>query len=85
MSNNYVCVKSGETVKRLLRVDAEKLVASGWSFCPRSLWKEKVRGSVQAVTPNNAKAHRKPKNVTRKPKTDNGKGRKIDEREPSQQ
>jgi hypothetical protein len=72
MSNpNYVCVKSGNDVKRILRVDADKLVSSGvWSYCPRSVWKEKVRGSeIVTKTPRKAKSsvkNTKSKGRTRK-------------------
>lgn len=79
--SNYVCVKSGETVKRLRRTEADKLVSSGaWNYCPRKEWKEKVRDANRAVVAENVReavsATPKPKNAVRKAKNLKGKARK---------
>lgn len=86
MSYNYVCVKSGETVKRVLRKEAEKLVSSGnWNYCPRSEWKEKVRDANRAVIAENVReavaAQAKPRNAARRAKNLKGKARKVAEKE----
>ena len=81
---NYICVKNGETVKRVLRKEADKLVATaGWSYCPRSEWKEKVRDGNRAVIADNVReavaAAPKPRNDARRAKNLKGKARKVAE------
>ena len=83
--SNYVCVKSGETVKRVLREEADKLVLSGaWNYCPRKEWKEKVRDANRAVIAENVReavaAQAKPRNAARKAKNLKGKARKVAEK-----
>ncbi len=84
MSDNYVCVKNGENVKRILRKEADKLVAAGgWNYCPRSEWKEKVRDGNRAVIAENVReataAAPKPRNDARRAKNLKGKARKVAE------
>jgi hypothetical protein len=79
--SNYICVKNGETVKRIRRTEAEKLVSSGaWNYCPRKEWKEKVRDANRAVIAENVReagsATPKPRNAARKAKNFKGKARK---------
>jgi hypothetical protein len=83
--SNYVCVKSGETVKRVLRAEADKLVSSGgWNFCPRKEWKEKVRDANRAVIAENVReavaAQDTSRNAARKAKNLKGKARKVAEK-----
>jgi hypothetical protein len=40
-----VCVAKGEEVQRVLRKDAEKLVATGWAYCSRSKWRKSLKGA----------------------------------------
>lgn len=79
--SNYVCVKNGDTVKRLRRTEADKLVSAGaWNYCPRKEWKEKVRDANRAVIAENVReataAAPKPRNTARKAKNLKGKARK---------
>jgi len=80
--SNYVCVKNGETIKRLLRNEADKLVLSGaWNYCPKHEWKDKVRDANRAVIAENVReataAASKPRNAVRKAKNLKGKARKV--------
>ena len=43
------CVKKGDQIRRVEEEEADVLVSSGWGFCPKSEWKEKVRGPVKEV------------------------------------
>ena len=36
-------IKDGEDIRRVSDTEATKLVARGWKYCVKSLWKEKVR------------------------------------------
>ena len=36
-------VKKGKTIKRVSDKDAEQQVKSGWKYCPKQEWREKVR------------------------------------------
>ena len=38
------CVIKGEDIKRVKDVEALTMVNSGWAYCKKSVWKEKVRG-----------------------------------------
>jgi len=40
-----VCVAKGEEVQRVLRKDAEKLVATGWAYCSRSKWRKSLQAT----------------------------------------
>lgn len=37
-----VCVKSGESIQRVSRKEAAKLVDTGWSYCSRSEWRKSL-------------------------------------------
>lgn len=79
---NYVCIKNGETIDRVLREKADKLVLSGnWKYCSRSEWKEKVRDANRAVIAENVReatsAPRAPRNAARRAKNLKGKARKV--------
>lgn len=80
--SNYVCVKSGETVKRIRRTEADRLVASGsWSYCPRKEWKNTFRDATREVIAENVlealSAPRNPRNGVRKNNNFKGKARKV--------
>ena len=82
--SNYICVKNGETVKRVLRKEADKLVATaGWSYCPKSLWREKVRDVNRAVIAENVReaqaASSEAPRKKQKPSNLKGKARKVAE------
>jgi hypothetical protein len=84
-SPHYVCIKNADTVKRILRKEADKLVAAGgWNYCPRSEWKEKVRDGNRAVIAENVReavaAAPKPRNDARRAKNLKGKARKVAEK-----
>jgi len=36
-------IKKGKIIKRASDEDAEQQVKSGWKYCPKSEWREKVR------------------------------------------
>jgi uncharacterized protein (DUF2249 family) len=40
-------MKLGDSIKRVSEKDAEPLRNQGWSYCPKSEWKEKVRGEFK--------------------------------------
>jgi hypothetical protein len=61
--DNWVCVNKGDEVLRVERKTVEaKYINQGWNYCPKSLWKQKVRdaGSAPQVTPAPKKS-KKPK------------------------
>lgn len=37
-----VCVKSGESIQRVSRKEAAKLVDTGWAYCSRSEWRKSL-------------------------------------------
>jgi hypothetical protein len=44
MSNpNYICLTNGTDVKRVKKTQAARLLAGGFSYCPRNKWKTAVR------------------------------------------
>lgn len=66
-----VCVKNNKTVKRVSRIEADKMVASGnWQFCPKSEWKALRKPDVPV---EDVKEEKKPKKRRGNPK---GKKRK---------
>lgn len=66
-----VCVKNNKTVKRVSRIEADKMVASGnWQFCPKSEWKALRKPDAPV---EEAKEEKKPKKRRGNPK---GKNRK---------
>lgn len=40
-----VCVRNGETVQRVARKVAAKMVAAGWQYCPKSIWRASRKSS----------------------------------------
>lgn len=69
MSKNYVCVREGKDVKRILKTEAQELVATGKAeYVPRSVWKTEVRDAGKAEATESAPKKRKgnPKGKARK-------------------
>lgn len=67
--SNYVCVRLGTEVNRLVRSAAEELVRSGkGKYVPRSVWKEEVRdaGKSSEVTQKTGKGKGNLKGKSRK-------------------
>jgi hypothetical protein len=51
------CIKNLESgeIRRVENKEAFNRVGFGWTFVPRSEWKEKVRGEVSEQTPKKGK------------------------------
>jgi hypothetical protein len=61
-----VCVRKGETVQRVTRQEAVKLVNAGWAYCPKSAWRKSVRGETRTVQATVEEKPRKKKAVKKK-------------------
>lgn len=75
--SNYLCVRVGNEVKRLKRIEAESLVSNGkGKLVPRSVWKKEVRDV------NKVEEQPEVKDTPKKPKRNpKGKARKKEKKE----
>lgn len=48
-------MKLGDQIKRVNEKEAIKLNKDGWNYCPKSEWKEKVRGDIKQKVSKNKK------------------------------
>lgn len=70
-SKNFVCVSNGTDIKRIRRKEADRYLATGWSFAKRAQWKKEVRdqkGYVAPVQEVQAKKEKKEKKNKQKEK-----------------
>jgi len=41
------CIINGEEIRKVSNQQAVDMVKNGWAYCPKKLWKEKVRDKVK--------------------------------------